>query len=231
MRMGRDVSRQLGCGRRDCPPQYHLASLLGRLEAATQPLSLAPKSTGNVSLRRCANVARGGSHFCVQLRHLFSPLEAPPVNMDKLLHRGAYKVEDHGHHPTIQAAAPMVLPPIPADLPFKEKMYRRLGINDDFTKGDRFIYLFKIGFTLFFFGAFVIGTILGLTVGVSDESWIKWWGLYVFLTVFIGIIATIWFLIGGFRDLNDLIRTLKSVERDVSDDGSVRGSEHLQEDN
>ena len=152
-----------------------------------------------------------------------------PVNMDKLLHRGEYRVEDYGHHPATRAADPGVPLPIPADLPFKEKLYRKLGINDDFTKGDRFIYFFKIGFALFFFGAFIIGTIMGLTFGISDESWIKWWKFKVFVTIAIGIIATVWFVIGGFHDLIDLIRTLKNFNRDESDDGSVRGREHLQE--
>tara|TARA_R100000027_G_scaffold66167_3_gene61646 strand:- start:12672 stop:14732 length:2061 start_codon:yes stop_codon:yes gene_type:complete len=161
---------------------------------------------------------------------LFSLLsKRPPVNMEKLLHRGEYQVEDYGHHPSTEASRPGVALPLPSRLSRKERMYRRLGINDDFTRGDRFIYFFKIGFALFFFGAFVLGTVLGLTVGISDDVWISWWSIQVFLTIFIGVVATVWFVIGGFRDLADLTRTLKSLNRDAADDGSVRGDEHLQE--
>lgn len=154
----------------------------------------------------------------------------PPVNMDKLLHRGKFRIESHGHHPSNNADADSPFPqPSSSDLSFKEKVYLRLGINYDFTKGDRFIYFFKIGFALFFFGAFIIGTVLGLTIGISNEGWIRWWTVYVTLTVIIGFVATVWFLIGGFRDLTDLIRALKTIDRDADDDGSVREEDHLQE--
>lgn len=153
----------------------------------------------------------------------------PPIDMDKLLHRGEYKVEDYGHNPGTPAAAPGAPLPIRADMPLKEKIYRRLGINDDFTKGDIFIYFFQTGFTLFFFFAFIIGSILAVTIGISDDNWIKWWAFMVSAIVILAIGTTIWFLIGGFKDLGDLIRTLKNVDRDLSDDGSVRGKEHLQE--
>lgn len=152
----------------------------------------------------------------------------PPIDMDKLLHRGEYKIEDYGHNPGTPADAPAAPLPVRANMPMKEKIYRKLGINDDFTKGDTFIYFFKIGFTLFFFAAFIIGSILGMTIGISDDNWIRWWAFMVTVTIVVGIIATVWFLIGGFKDLGDLIRTLKNVDRDLSDDGTVRGNEHLQ---
>ncbi len=152
----------------------------------------------------------------------------PPVNMDKLLHRGKYTVEQAGHHPAGSAEQPGQFEQ-PAPAGWRERLYRRLGINEDFTRGDRFIYLFATCFTLFWFAIFIIGSIAAVTIGISDEVWIHWWGFKVVITILLSLIATVWFLIGGVRDLIDFIRHLKSMQRNAADDGSVRGDEHLQE--
>lgn len=172
-------------------------------------------------------MAAGGAAGCYVLFSLLS--RRPPANMDKLLHRGKYAVESKGHHPVTLADAPGVLAEVPAAATLKERLYLRMGIGKDFTKGDRFIYLFAAGFTLFWFATFIIGTTIALTVGISDESWIKWWAFKVFMATGLGVIATVWFLIGGFKDLFEFVNHLKSVNRDDSDDGSVGGQEHLQE--
>ena len=164
----------------------------------------------------------------------------PPVNMDKLLHRGEYAVETEGHRPATAAdplAAATSGEPAAGGTPATAEasasnvrpVWRKLGMTDEFTTGDKFIFFFKIGFTLFFFAMFLIGTPLALIFDFSDAIWIKYWGLKVTLSIVIGIAATVWFLIGGFHDLFDMIRTLKTRIRDDSDDGWVRKSEHLQE--
>ncbi len=152
----------------------------------------------------------------------------PPVNMDKLLHRGEFAVEKAGHHPAGSSGNPAQLEQSEPDN-WRVRLWRRLGINQDFTKGDRFIYFFATCFTLFWFVTFIVGSVAAVTVGISDEGWIKWWGFKVLITIIISLIATVWFLIGGIRDLVDFVRHLKNIQRDASDDGSVRGDEHLQE--
>ena len=42
-----------------------------------------------------------------------------------------------------------------------------------------------------------------------------------------GVIATVWFLIGGFRDLHALFRRLSATQVDENDDGTVKKEEHL----
>jgi hypothetical protein len=42
----------------------------------------------------------------------------------------------------------------------------------------------------------------------------------------VSIVTVIWFLIGGTYDILDLIRRLRNVELDVSDDGVVRDDFH-----
>ncbi|MBC2592907.1 sodium:solute symporter [Ruficoccus amylovorans] len=152
----------------------------------------------------------------------------PPVNMDKLLHRGQYAVEQAGHHPAGSAEQPGTLA-VPRPASWRKRAYLLLGISADFTRGDRFIYLFATCFALFWFACFLVGTLIATTTGISEESWIHWWGFKVAVTILIALVATVWFLIGGIRDLGDFVHHLKAVKRDVNDDGSVRGDEHLQE--
>ncbi len=153
----------------------------------------------------------------------------PPVNMDKLLHRGEYAIEKEGHHPVLDADPAKALTQ-EVGTSFKQKFWRRLGVNKDFTRGDKAIYLFKIGWVLFFFAVFAIGTTVGMFMEIPDDVWIKWWGIKVIITIVVGIIFTVWFLIGGFKDLFDLVKTLRSALRDADDDGHVASSDHLQED-
>lgn len=160
---------------------------------------------------------------------IFSLLsKRPPVNLDKLLHRGEYAIEEKGHHPVIEANAPATLKGSAAKRSFSEKCWLRLGVNDDFTLGDKAIYLFKIGWVLFFFMVFAIGTIVGLFADIPDSLWIKWWGFQVIATIVVGITFTVWFLIGGFRDLVAMVRTLSALKRDADDDGHVSKDDHLQ---
>lgn len=38
----------------------------------------------------------------------------------------------------------------------------------------------------------------------------------------------IWFVIGEFRDLIEIVRTLRTLQRDVTDDGTVSEKERVQ---
>lgn len=137
-----------------------------------------------------------------------------PADMDKLLHRGKYaKPEDQ----------------IPLPLkPGRVGWLRFLGVNKNFTRGDKAIFIFKISWTLFFFAAFIIGTIINVLWSVSTDSWVHWWRFQVTFTTTVAIIVVVWFLIGGIRDLRDLIKTLRTVARDANDDGTVSDQEHVQ---
>jgi SSS family solute:Na+ symporter len=152
----------------------------------------------------------------------------PPVDMDKLLQRGKYAVETFEHHGMEQAAVAEVLADTEVSLDRRQRFWKRIGVNSDFSKGDKVIYLFKIGFALFFFFAFIIGSLMAATVGISDANWIRWWAFTVIATLVLGIGSTIWFMVGGFHDLFYLIKTLRGLLRDDADDGSVRREDHLQ---
>jgi SSS family solute:Na+ symporter len=164
---------------------------------------------------------------------LFSLLSRrPPVNMDKLLHRRQYAVEDFNRQPVTDETEYGFCEASAEAGPTLAKralFWKRIGVNRNFSKGDKAIYVFNIGFSSFFFFAFVIGSVIAVTVGISDAGWIQWWAFTVIVTLILGVGSTIWFLIGGFKDLFDLIKTLRGALRDDEDDGSVQRDEHLQE--
>ena len=146
---------------------------------------------------------------------LFS--KRPPANMEKLLHRGPYAISGEHQCNNLSQGALKQLVCLKTDRPWVE----RFGIGPEFTRGDKIIYFLKITWVVFFVGVFVIGTVWNLIHPVSDLTWEKWWGFQVGLTVVAGSAAVIWFLWGGFRDLFEMIRTLKRERVDKGDDGSV----------
>lgn len=125
-------------------------------------------------------------------------------NMNKLLHRGEYALP--GEHQKANHPHPL----------------RWLGINAEFTLGDRVIYFAKIAWTGFWFTAFIIGTVWGLAFGIPNHIWANWWAFTVALGLGVGLITVIWFLWGGWHDLRDLLRILSTTQRDASDDGTVK---------
>ncbi|MFH1614264.1 MAG: sodium:solute symporter [Planctomycetota bacterium] len=140
----------------------------------------------------------------------------PDFEMDKMLHRGKYAVEEPDR------------PEKEMDLStFKGRLQKRFGVNKHFTLGDKFIYFGNLTYHLFFFFAFVTGTILYFNFGSNLDCWEKWWTFKVGLGLVMGVFTTIWFVYGGFRDLVDLFRRLSIVKRNIYDDGSVHAGHNV----
>jgi len=128
-------------------------------------------------------------------------------NLDKMLHRGDYAIESD--------RTKRYTPPV--------RGIRALGINEEFSRGDKLIAYSTIGWTVFWFSVMVIGTVWGLLFGISDSVWAEFWHVYIWICFVLGIIVTAWFLIGGTRDMLDLYRTLRTVKRIDSETGRVEG--------
>lgn len=126
-----------------------------------------------------------------------------PHNMDKLLHRGKYRV----------AGDESVDTPV--------KGWRVLGPTREFTRGDRIIYIVTYGWTAAWTVVFIIGTIYHFTSGISNEGWLRFWKIYTWIYLFTAIIVTIWFTIGGLKNFREMIVALRSNIRDHSDSGFV----------
>jgi len=127
-------------------------------------------------------------------------------NLDKMLHRGEYAIADD-----TDVIIAQVVP----------RWQRVLGIGEEFTPKDKFVYLAIIGWTLVWGTVFLGVTAYNLVVDVDVASWGRFWRFYCWLILLTGIFTTIWFTWGGTIDLVKMFRRLGSVARDDQDDGTV----------
>jgi hypothetical protein len=137
-----------------------------------------------------------------------------PFNLDRLLHRGIY------------AAAGDVVKE-QAKVSFRRKLFSTLiGITPEYTKGDKMIawsvFLWSIGY------GFIL-MFCGVLIWNALSPWpVRYWGTYFFITtivasIIVGCISTVWFMIGGFKDLLAMFRDLKARIANPLDDGRVVG--------
>ncbi len=170
-----------------------------------------------------------------------------PYNMERLLHRGPWRIESNpAPTPPAAPATASAHPPVTTAHPTEASTpaatcagaatrhslsrylhERVLGIDNQFTRSDRLIawaaFLWSFGYI--FLLCFVTVVIWNLISPWPDT----WWGHYFYTTIYLGtallgIVFTIWFTWGGLRDLRALFRDL-STRRDRSDldNGSVIG--------
>lgn len=135
----------------------------------------------------------------------------PPDDvLDKLLHRGAYAVEEDQ-----------------VDRHNKKKKdawyWRMLAVNSkEYNWHDKAISIWT------FFSAFVAGVapkaiilILVIMGIMTDGMWLGWWGYFIRYQIFMGVVFLIITSIGGILDLKKMFKLLDSREHDDSDDGMV----------
>ena len=129
-------------------------------------------------------------------------------NLDKLLHRGEFAVKDD----KIIGSDEVV------------KGWKVLAPTKEFTLGDKTIYWFTTGWTAAWVVVFVIGTLFYFFVRpFTNDQWLTFWQIYTYLFLGASIIVTIWFTIGGLKNLFEMIHALKHNIRDHNDDGFVGG--------
>jgi SSS family solute:Na+ symporter len=127
-------------------------------------------------------------------------------DMEKLLNRGAYRVEAQKEGDSSQG-------------PRRFRWSSLIGIDPQFTRTDRFI----AGF-MFFWGIWWAALALGITAWNAFFSrWpAEWFANYegfraIIIGGFFGLLTTVWFTIGTARDLWTALKILKSGKR--PDDG------------
>jgi SSS family solute:Na+ symporter len=129
-------------------------------------------------------------------------------DLDKLLHRGEYAVKDD----KIKGSDEVV------------KGWKVLAPTKEFTLGDKTIYWFTTGWTAAWVVVFVVGTLFYFFVRpFTNDQWMTFWQIYTYLFLGASIIVTIWFTIGGLKNLFEMIHALKHNIRDHNDDGFVGG--------
>ena len=158
-------------------------------------------------------IASAGSYVLVSL---FTCKEC--FNMDRMLHRGIYAPEE-----SLGVAR----------TPTAERKFRwgiLIGINRDFTTGDKVISVSVFGWKMLWIAAGVFILIWNIF-----ERWpITWWSNYwyikiIFVPIIVTAITTVWFTWGGIRDLVMLVKRLEILKRNEKDDGTVVGHHNLDE--
>ena len=139
-----------------------------------------------------------------------------PFNLERMLHRGKYSV-DGEVKTTMQWT-------------FRNVLSKLIGITPAYSKGDRVIAygLFCYSF-IYRFGIMFIAVLIWNTVSRWPSSW---WSNYFFVSLLlvpciVAAITAVWFGIGGFVNLIQLFRDLKTRMVNPLDNGRVEGNMSL----
>ena len=139
-------------------------------------------------------------------------------NLDRMLHRGIYAIEGEKK-------------PEPMKWTFRNILNNLVCINSEYTTGDKWIAWCLFVYSIIYrFGiVFVLVVVLNLFSPWSNQAWTR----YFLITSLVipGILAavtTVWFGIGGVRDMIQLFRDLNARKNiNIYDDGRVEGSVSL----
>ncbi len=135
-----------------------------------------------------------------------------PYNLDRLLHRGVYDVAGE-YKPPFQWT-------------WRNAASKLIGITPEFTRGDKIISWSVFGYAIIY--KFLLSFVVVLIWNLISPWPVEWWSTYFFVTSLVvtgalGIISTIWFLIGGIIDLRALFRDLAARVDNPLDNGMVEG--------
>lgn len=133
------------------------------------------------------------------------------VDLDRVLHRGAYRVEsDRAELEQLRS----------------KSLMERLGFDREYRGWDRPIAYATVAWPLLFTLIFLVGTAHAHWRSasgdpISDRAWLDWWHAWTWIVLWVSVGIVVWFGVGGFRDLRDLLRRLRQVANDQADDGRV----------
>jgi SSS family solute:Na+ symporter len=131
-------------------------------------------------------------------------------NLDKMLHRGQYAVEADGGKSLATR---------------RFDWHNVLHFDHNFTWRDKLV-----AGGIFWWSMLLVAVNLVVTVwNLAFYRWpIEWWAHYWMITgiivpCVIAVATLVWFSIGGFWDMRDFFRDLRTMRRDSTDDGRVQG--------
>jgi Na+/proline symporter len=132
-----------------------------------------------------------------------------PYDLDKLLHRGIYSDGEKTEKEKFTV----------------RKIFAKLiGITPEHTKGDKFIaYAVFIYSFVYSFGVCFLLVVIWNAISPWD---MEYWSIQFFITMMLvpmmlGLITTIWFMIGGIIDIKRLFVDLEKKVADDSDNGQI----------
>lgn len=135
-----------------------------------------------------------------------------PFNIERMLHRGIYSETGRPVEKTVWTLSGIGR--------------KLLGIDSQYTRGDKIL---AWSVFLYSFGYGTILTFVAVLIWNAIRPWPDFWWAHYFYWVnvvvpgIIGVVSTIWFMIGGSVDLHRLFRDLEKKKADLLDDGRVIG--------
>jgi SSS family solute:Na+ symporter len=139
-----------------------------------------------------------------------------PHDMDRLLYRGQYAIEPEALGEKIGGKT----------TPIKKRLgiYRLIGIDEHFSRADRWITVGIFTWSALWFLIFVFGCVWYPTHPWSDSAWVRYWLVTaIYLPLLIGVVITVWFIFGCARDMRVFFRRLREERVNPLDDGRTRG--------
>lgn len=139
-------------------------------------------------------------------------------NMDRMLHRGKYADEKNSKEQTGTTFS---------------RILEKLGIEKNFSRKDKLTYACCMVLPVIYSCVFIIGTIYNLFINraVSDQSWLRFWYVWMIFIISAFFIVTLWQTIGGLKNFREMLRMLRTIKRDDADDGTVVHGHNLDEAN
>ncbi len=129
-------------------------------------------------------------------------------NMDKMLHRGKYKIEGDSS----------------ADILEAQTIWQKFGFSKDFSRTDYFIAGITIAWPVFWSVVFIVGSLFRNRI--SDTSWFEFWYGWLWFMLALGVVLTIWFTVGGIGNIIEFFQRLREQHAASADDGFVRHEEY-----
>jgi solute:Na+ symporter, SSS family len=141
----------------------------------------------------------------------------PAFDMDRLLHRGGYKVQEAEDETMAEGMA---------------KWRKWIGMGKTFTlMKDKITYLASMGLTATMGLTFIGGTVYTLCCSAAPVFWGILWRDFIIIVFVLTVVVCVWFTIGGFRDLRHMFKLLTTLKRNHLDDGMVVDHHSLGEKN
>ena len=129
-----------------------------------------------------------------------------PFNLEKMLHRGEYEIESDKTTVSDKEVS---------------RFCKLVGINKDFNFRDKVVYLVMLFWTLGLVAVFIGLTAANIMNPMSDGFWFGFWKWYIVVSLVLGAISTVWFVVGGAYDIKKMFSRLANRTLDEVDDGRV----------
>jgi len=125
--------------------------------------------------------------------------------LDRILHRGKWAFDENGK-------------PLPS-VPKPPRNWKALlGIDSNFTRGDIWSNSLLFAISMLLCVLFLVITAWHFLIRATTMQWWAgyWYVIGIMLPLVLGVITTVWFTIGGVRDMRQLFRDLRRTSANAT---------------